>query len=351
MNKEQTSNTIAIDVMGSDKGPEEIIAGVALAINENINFEKIILVGNEDLINEILEKENLKDNPKIEVLHAGEVITMEDKPLVALKTKKDSSMIRAIECVKFGSADAILSCGNTGALMACGTLRLRPMSCIERPALASIMPRGDGSCFVMLDVGANPEAKPNHLFYNAILGANFAKMALGIENPKVGLLTIGTEEGKGNATILKAHKMLKECSCVVNYTGQIEGYDLFDSKVDVVVCDGSTGNILLKSLESAVSMIKDVLKEELTSSFFRKLGAFISRGAFKSLKTKLSPERYGGAPLLGLNKLVLKAHGSSTRNHIVGAMKIANSCVEKNMNHRISKQINESTQILENITQ
>jgi len=317
-----SGNTLAVDAMGGDHGPAEVVAGVRLALRREHSATRIILVGDRPTLERLLDDEGLRGDDRIEIVHASEVIGMDEKPVVALKRKKDSSMARAIELVKEGRAHAILSQGNTGALMAGGTLRLRPMEGINRPALASVIP-SRGHRFVLIDAGANPDGEPLHLLHNALLGKQYAHCALGIKTPRVGLLTIGTEEGKGSEKILQTHELLKSASGVLNYCGPVEGFQLFRNEVDVVVCDGFTGNILLKALESCFDMLKSFLKEELMMNPVRQTGAFLSQGAFNAIRRELNPESLGGAPLLGLNRLVIKSHGSSTRGYIAGAIRIA----------------------------
>lgn len=325
---------IAIDVMGSDRGPSEIIEGCLLALQENKDLVGLTLVGRKEVIQQILKDRMVASNPKLSICPATEVIGMDEKPLISLRQKKDSSMVRAVELVQNHQASAVLSCGNTGSLMAGGTLKIRPMIGIERPALATVIPTRK-SHFILLDVGANPEPAPHHLMHNAILGYHYASVALQLKNPRVGLLTIGTEEGKGTELILEAHSQLKKMGSLINYVGLIEGFQLFDSVVDVVVCDGFVGNILLKTCESLFFHLKDYLKEELTQNWIRKAGAFLSQKAFTTMKQQLSPEQYGGAPLLGLKNAVLKAHGSSNRYAIQGAIRIAHQLVQYDMHEQV----------------
>src|SRR5690606_15812673 len=267
----------------------------------------------------------------ISILHASEVIAMGDKPLQAIKRKKDSSMVRAIELVKSGQANVVLSCGNTGSLMAGGTIKLRTLEGVDRPALATVIPN-QKKHFILIDAGANPEARPEHLVHNAILGSIYCRIALGVESPRVGLLTIGTEEGKGNELTHLTHELLKRIRPMINYTGPIEGCHVFEYQVYVVVCDGFVGNILLKTCESLFHTLKGYLKDELTRTPVRKLGALLAMGAFKEMKAQLNPDTYGGAPLLGLKGNVLKAHGSSNRIAIMNAIRIGNEMVTHHMN-------------------
>jgi len=320
--------------MGGDLGPAETVAAVKLALHQYHRLNPIILVGNETVLNPLLAQANLERGPRLSVVHAPDVITMEDKPMVALKRKKDSSMVRAIELVKNGEASGVVSCGNTGALMAGGTLRLRTIEGIARPALAAIVPR-EGGHLVLIDAGANPDARPEHLLHNAILGSHYCRVMLGIPNPRVGLMTIGTEEGKGNALSTETHGLLGRIGDVINYAGPIEGFHVFIEHVDVVVCDGFVGNIMLKSWESLVKFFSGVLREELRANPMRAAGAWLSAGAFRALKDRINPERYAGAPLLGLRGNILKAHGSSNRHAIRSAIVAADRIIKAELNRHI----------------
>ena len=332
------SGRIAVDAMGGDLGTAEVVAAVKLALHQYPALNPITLVGHEAELNPLIALAGLAQEQRLSVFHASEVVTMDDKPLNALKKKKDSSMVRAIELVKNREAGVVVSCGNTGALMAGGTLRLRTMEGVARPALAAICPR-QGGHFVLIDAGANPEAKAEHLVHNAIMGSHYCRVMLGIKSPRVGLMTIGTEEGKGNALITETHDLLRRVGDVVNYAGPIEGFHVFAEHVDVVVCDGFVGNIMLKSWESLVKFFSSMLKEELQANPMRATGALLSKGAFNALKERINPERYGGAPLLGLNGHILKAHGSSTRYAIKNAIRAANEIIKADLNHQIEADV------------
>jgi len=328
------TGSIAVDAMGGDLGPAEVVAAVKLALHRHHRLNPIILVGDERLLNPLLAHAGLERSRRLSVVHAPEVITMDDKPMVALKRKKDSSMVRAIELVKNGEASGVVSCGNTGALMAGGTLRLRTIEGIARPALAAIVPR-EGGHLVLIDAGANPDARPEHLVHNAILGSHYCRVMLGIPNPRVGLMTIGTEEGKGNALSTETHGLLGRVGDIINYAGPIEGFHVFIEHVDVVVCDGFVGNIMLKSWESLVKFFSGVLREELRANPLRAAGAWLSKGAFNALKERINPERYAGAPLLGLRGNILKAHGSSSRHAIESAIVAADEIIKAELNRHI----------------
>jgi glycerol-3-phosphate acyltransferase PlsX len=336
---------IAVDAMGGDLGPAEFVAGVKLALHEYPHLNPITLVGDEAILNPLMAEAGLERSARLTVHHASEVITMDDKPLNALKKKKDSSMVRAIELVKSGDASVVVSCGNTGALMAGGTLRLRPMDGIARPALAAIVPR-QGGHFVLIDAGANPEAKAEHLVHNAILGSHYCRVMLGVKRPRIGLMNIGTEEGKGNALITETNEALRKMGDLINYAGPIEGFHVFAEHVDVVVCDGFVGNIMLKSWESLVKFFSTMLKEELQANPMRFAGALLSKGAFHAFKERINPERYGGAPLLGLNGNILKAHGSSNRRALRSAIRAASEMIKADMNQHIETDIARANALL-----
>lgn len=345
VNTSGEAGRIAVDAMGGDLGPAEVVEAVRLAVTRTEGLNPITLVGDEAVLLPLLAKAGLHDRHLVSVHHASEVITMDDKPLAGLKKKKDSSMVRAIELVKDGKARVVVSCGNTGALMAGGTIKLRTMDGIARPALAAIVPR-EGGHFVLIDAGANPEAKPEHLLHNAILGSHYARVMLNIARPRVGLMTIGTEEGKGNALITETHELLKRAGDIINYAGPIEGFQVFAEHVDVVVCDGFVGNIMLKSWESLVKFFTTMLKEELKANPMRTAGAILSKGAFSALKERVNPERYGGAPLLGVRGNILKAHGSSNRHAIRSAILAANAIIKADLNHRIEPDIARANALL-----
>jgi len=334
--------TIAVDTMGGDLGPSEFIRGLLYATEElklDCNFT---LVGKARLLERLLEASKVRVDPeRIRIHDASQVIGMEEKPIQALKKNKDSSMVKAIALVKDGKAEAMVSCGNTGALMAGGTLRLRPLEGVDRPALGIIIPSRKKP-YVLIDVGANPESNPKNLLQNAVLGSNYAKAALGIANPRVSLLTIGTEEGKGNSLINTTHTMLQKIDGVINYTGPIEGFQIFNGDVDVIVCDGFVGNVVLKSSEAVFSFVGSTIKEELLRNVKRMIGAALSKSAFRDMKGRLSPDQHAGAPLLGIKGNILKTHGSANFTAIANALRIASQIVKHDMLDSIQSDINEA---------
>ncbi len=322
---------IALDAMGGDLGPEEIVRGAALFLRNHPGAADISLVGDEAVLRPLLRPAGLEDNPRFNLVHASEVIGMDEKPIQSLKHKKDASLVRAIGQVKEGACDAALSCGNTGSLMACGILTLRTMEGVERPALGSFMPDRQRG-FILLDIGANHTAKPEHLVHYAILGGHYARIVLGLPAPRVGLLSIGTEESKGNELILETHQMLKNTGDLIRYEGLIEGFQVFDNAVDVIICDGFVGNVIIKTCKSLYRMMQSALSSGLKKNPLRMGGALLARGAFSDLKKQLNPDQFGAAPLLGLRGNVFKAHGSSNRHAISHGLRIASEIVVHEMN-------------------
>jgi glycerol-3-phosphate acyltransferase PlsX len=267
---------------------------------------------------------------RVQIVHASEVMTMEDKPTAALRKKKDSSMARAIELVADGQADAIISLGNTGCILAVATFKLRNLPGVERAGIATVIPAPDNE-FVLLDAGANAECKPMHLLQYAVMGSVYSRDILGYKKPRVGLLSNGTEESKGTELTREAYKLCQQVD--LNFIGYVEGHDLFDNKVDVVVCDGFVGNIVLKTCESLATGMIGMLKKELNSNPKRQLGAYLAGNALRAIKRRMDPEAYGGAPLLGLNGVVMKAHGSAKEKSIVSALRVTT----ENLQHHINK--------------
>lgn len=336
METETHSTRIAVDCMGGDKGPAEVVAAVALALKEMGEDDRVFLVGQSEVLTSLVEAAGIAGDPRIEIRHAPEVIGMEDKPMQAMKSKKNSSMILAFEMLKAGEADAVVSTGNTKVLVGAGTLKVRLMPGVQRPALSAIMPRKNGYS-VIVDVGANPETTPEQLIHNTVLGALYSIAILGTEKPKVGLLTVGTEEGKGGDRINKANaylKVLNDRFDWFDYVGPVEGFDVFQSDVDVIVTDGFTGNVLIKTIESLVYMVKDMVSEKVKRNPFYLAAGLVLAPMLKRLKGRLRPERFGGAPLLGLAGLVFKAHGSSNKYGTRAAIMMAHNACSKDLNKK-----------------
>jgi glycerol-3-phosphate acyltransferase PlsX len=325
---------IAVDVMGGDHGCAVAIAGVKQALAADPSITRLFLVGRESDIQAAREQTGLADS-RAEIIHASEVLTMEDKPLEGIRKKKDSSMVRAIELVREGKADAIISAGNTGALVA-GSMKLRRLDGVERPAIACRMPSRTGD-FVLLDAGANAVCEPRHLAQFAVMGCIYAQEILGQARPRVGVLSNGSEETKGNDLTREAARLCTQLD--LNFLGYVEGFDLFSDSVDVVVCDGFVGNIVLKAAEGLSRAIGHILKTEIKASPIRQFGARLAKGAFNGLKRRVDPEVYGGAAILGLNGVVIKAHGSSRERAIANAIRVAAEEINHDVNQIISRQI------------
>ena len=325
---------IAVDVMGGDHGCGVVIEGVKQALEADKSIAALYLVGNETEINAARKRSQLSDS-RVQILHASEVLTMDDKPLEGIRKKKDSSMVRAIELVREGKADAVISPGNTGALVA-GSMKLRRLDGVKRPAIAARMPSRTQD-FVLLDAGANDVCEALHLAQFAVMGNIYAKALLGIAKPRVGILSNGSEETKGNDLTREAAKLCRELD--LNFIGYVEGFDLFNDAVDVVVTDGFTGNIVLKTAESLGYAIGSILKAELKASPIRKLGAMLAKGGLMKMKKRMDPEVYGGAVLLGLNGTVIKAHGSSRERSIANAVRVATEEISHGVNQLVSQQI------------
>ncbi|MFO7724478.1 MAG: phosphate acyltransferase PlsX [Oceanipulchritudo sp.] len=338
MTNQDVTQAIAVDAMGSDMGPDEVVAGVALALKNGWVPDKVIIVGQEQVIEEAIRKNGLEADPRAGSFAASEVIEMNEKPVQSLRAKKDSSLVRTVELVKIGTCAAAVSCGNTGSLMACATLKLRPVEGVSKPALASVWPSLKHK-FIVLDVGANPQCRPENLLHYAILGHQYARDALSIEKPRIGILSIGTEEGKGTDLTDRAHQLLKGLGDQIHYIGLVEGFQLFNNEVDVVVTDGFTGNVILKTCESLWQMLKGLIGEEIRRNPLRMAGALLLRGGLKNARNRLDPKKHGGAPLLGLRGTVLKAHGSSNREAIANAIRIAGVAIRHDLSGHTLKAI------------
>lgn len=326
---------IAIDAMGGDHAPGLIVQGALEAAKEWPDVQ-LVLVGDKAAIEPLL-KEGLPAN--VTLHQADEVIGTDDEPVRAVRRKKGSSMVVAGQLVKDKEVDAMLSAGNTGALMTTGLLVVGRMEGIERPALAPILPTMVGSSGVLsLDMGANMDAKPEHLLQYAIMGSIYRAKVHGVQNPRVGLLNVGSEAKKGNELTKAAYELLEDAP--VQFVGNVESRDVFDGKCDVLVCDGFAGNILLKAMEGTAGAIFSTLKEAFGSSILTKLAAAVMLPKLKTLKQKLDYKEHGGAPLLGLNGLVIKCHGSSDAYAVKNAVRQARIALQANLTESISAEIN-----------
>lgn len=322
---------IAIDAMGGDHAPKEIVEGVFQAV-EDFKDVEFLLYGDE-----VKMAPYLKQHERVQVIHCSEVIEGTDEPVRAVRRKKDASMVRMAQAVADGEADACVSAGNTGALMAAGLFIVHRIDGIDRPALATTLPTLDGAGFDMLDLGANADAKPENILQYAIMGSIYAKQVRGIEKPIVGLLNIGTEDKKGNDLTKQAFKLLKEQNDI-NFIGNVEARELLNHAADVVVTDGFTGNMVLKTIEGVAGNIFAMLKEEFLSSTKTKVAAMMMKNNLKNLKTKMDYSEYGGAPLFGLKAPVIKAHGSSKAQAIYSAIRQTHIMVE----HRVCQTIDQT---------
>jgi len=322
--------------MGGDFAPLETVAGSVRAARELDPLTKLYLRGDRAAV----EAELRKHGPvpaKIEVRHATETVGMDEHPALAIRKKKDSSIGRAVDMVKAGEADAMMSAGNTGAVVVAATLKLRTLEGVDRPAIAAVMPTVSGRPCVVLDVGANVDSSAARLAEFAAMGAVYSRIILGRENPVVGLLSIGGEDIKGNDTTKEAFSMLE--SGPLNFRGNVEGHDLFEGATDVAVCDGFVGNVVLKTAESVARAIGHWMKIEFKASPARMFGALMLTGALRSMKKRMDPDMYGGAPLLGVNGVCIITHGASRSNAIFHAIRVASESVYHHLNAAIVEEL------------
>jgi glycerol-3-phosphate acyltransferase PlsX len=325
---------IAIDAMGGDVGPEVMLAGAARAWRRRQDLSFILFGDEAKLRSELAKHEALR--AVCDIAHAEDVITAEDKPSQAIRRAKTTSMGLAIAAVKAGDAQAAVSGGNTGALMAMSKLALRTMPGIDRPALAALLPTLGANDLVMLDLGANTECDPRNLVQFAVLGAAYARVVLELPKPRVQLLNIGTEELKGTDDLKEAAAILRDADYLgMRFEGFIEGDKLSRGDVDVVVTDGFSGNIALKSLEGTARFVTDLLRRAFQSSVRSKIGFLISRPATELLKHHLDPNNHNGAVFLGLNGLVVKSHGSATEKGVANAIRVAARMVREDLTRKI----------------
>ncbi|CCH48848.1 phosphate acyltransferase PlsX [Pseudodesulfovibrio piezophilus] len=329
-NDAQMAPRIAVDAMGGDFGPHIVVPAAVEAAREGI---AIILVGDEDRINAELADLSI-DGLDVSVVSATQVVEMDDKPADALRRKRDSSIQVACRLVKSGDADGVVSAGNSGATVACGMFVLGRIKGVLRPALAGIMPT-EKKPVVLLDVGANVDSKPQHLLQFGLMADVLARHVLEMDNPSVGILSIGEEEGKGNAAVREAFDLLR--SSKLRFIGNVEGRDIFTGDVDVVVCDGFVGNVALKLSEGLAKSMGRILKRELTSSWLSKLGAMLSLGAFKRFQKVVDYAEYGGAPLLGLKGDVIVAHGKSNELAMINCIRMAATSVRNKAHEHLAK--------------
>ncbi|MFK2824962.1 phosphate acyltransferase PlsX [Bacillus sp. B190/17] len=324
---------IAVDAMGGDHAPKEIILGTNQALAEIQDLE-VLIFGDENKI-----APHIIPNSRVKVIHTEEVILGTDEPVRAVRRKKSASMVMMAQAVADGEADACVSAGNTGALMAAGLFIVGRIDGIQRPALAPTLPTVDGKGFVMLDLGANVDAKAEHLLQYAMMGSIYAEKVRGMARPRVGLLNIGTEEKKGNDLTKEAFQLLSRQKDI-HFVGNVESRDLLNGAADVVVTDGFTGNMVLKAIEGTALSVFSMLKSALTSSLKAKIGAGLLKSELYQLKDKMDYTEYGGAGLFGLKAPVVKAHGSSNANAFYNALKQAYTMAEANVPLKIAEAAN-----------
>lgn len=324
---------IALDSMGGDHGPEELIDGALLAVKET--DLRVTLVGNQQVLQAYLDRLRTAgpELSRIQIVHAAEVVEMGESPVDAIRRKKDASVLVAFELVRQGQADAAVSAGNSGATMAAAVRKLGRMEHVSRPGIASIFPTLKKPV-VMMDVGANVDCRPQHLFQFAVMASAFSHI-FDIERPRIGILSIGEEVGKGNTLVKETYARLAAASSL-NFVGNVEGRDVFQGDVDVIVCDGFVGNICLKLSEGLAGAAMQMLKDEIMKSTAAKIGYLLARPAFRAFAKRVDYAEYGGAPLLGVNGIGIICHGKSSAEAIKNAILEAAKMVEKQVNQKIA---------------
>jgi glycerol-3-phosphate acyltransferase PlsX len=326
--------TIALDAMGSDSAPRPEVEGAILASRE---FEvRVLLIGQPPALKTELARHS-KRGAEIEIVPASEVIAMGDPPLQAYRKKKDSSMHVAARLVKSGDAAAMVTAGNTGAAMATARFLLGMLPSVDRPALAAPFPTARGGTSVLLDVGANVDSRPAHLVQFAVMGENYYRTIFGTKKPRIGLLSIGEEESKGNELVRETFARLKKTP--LNFVGNVEGKEIFAGDVDVIVCDGFIGNVALKISEGVAQHIGGMLKKALNSTLSAQVGAMFSRSAFQEFKRQIDYSEYGGAPLLGVRGVTVIGHGRSNANAVKNAIRVATELVRSKVGEKIEEEL------------
>lgn len=326
---------VAVDAMGGDNAPAEIVKGAVEAINGDKRV-KVFLVGREPAIREELNKYTYKEE-QLEIVHAEEIIEMAEPPVMAIRKKKDSSIVKAMYMVKDGSCDALVSAGSTGAVLVGGQIIVGRIKGVERPPLAPLIPTADGVS-LLLDCGANVDARPSHLVQFAKMGSVYMENVMGVKNPRVGIVNIGAEEEKGNALVKETYPLLKNCPDI-NFVGSVEARDIPAGAVDIVVCEAFVGNVILKMYEGVGGILIQKIKGGMMSSFRSKLGALLVKPALKKTLKSFDLEEYGGAPLLGLNGLVVKTHGSSKAIEIKNSILQCIAFKEQKINEKIKEKV------------
>lgn len=329
---------LALDAMGGDDAPSINIDGAKLALQKISSLEKLYLVGDESALKSACDSTGIGADPRLEIVHAEEVVSMEESGLVAVRQKKKSSMSISVDLVKNGTCDAVLSAGNTGAAVAASTIKLRLLEGVERAGIISPLPSQHGYVLVS-DTGANPDAKPSHLVGYAVMSALMSKYVYNRPQPNVAVMSNGTEDCKGSTFSLEAYRILKQLSnkglLPFRFQGNCEGHDLFETDLDVAVTDGFTGNILLKSVEATAKAFSHWLKAGIMESFMAKMGALLMKPVFKKLGKRMSADAIGGCPLMGVRGVSIIAHGSANGIAILNACRMADSMCSNNINEHI----------------
>ncbi len=320
--------------MGTDLAPQPEVEGAILAARER--HAEVLLVGPQELLKRQLARREAR-GLSLEVVHASEAVTMEDGAAKAFRRKRDSSIRVAARLVREGKADGLISAGNTGAVMTTVKIVLGALEGVDRPALAAVFPTSEGRAAVLLDVGANVDCRPHHLEQFAVMGEVYYRVIFGVEEPRVGLLSIGEEEHKGNDLTREAFLRLKELP--VKFVGNVEGRDLYNGRVEVIVCDGFIGNVALKISEGLIEAVSSLLKEALSSTLSSKVGYVLSRKAFQHFKKRVDYSEYGGAPLLGVRGVCIICHGGSNPNAIKNAIRVAAEFAEGRVNEKIEREL------------
>ncbi len=338
---------IGIDAMGGDNAPESVLNGIEHAFENGLKDE-IYLYGDENFLQKLLFNK-IEKFKNLKIIHCTEIIENDDKPVVSIRKKKDSTIVRACNDLKSGKINAFLSAGNTGAILAAGTLIAGRIKGIKRPALTTVFPTEKGFS-VLCDVGANAECTSENIHHFALMGMLYAQEIIDIENPKLALLNIGSEETKGNDLYINTHKILKE-NKNINFIGNIESRDLLKGYADVIVCDGFTGNIALKLLEGVSSSLMSMIKEAIMSSTISKIGGALIKNSLKEMKAKTNPSTFGGAPLLGTKFPVIKAHGSSDSIAIMNAIFYASKYANSNLIKKLEKAVENTIKCSSEVSQ
>jgi glycerol-3-phosphate acyltransferase PlsX len=328
-------SVIALDAMGSDRAPKPEIEGAIQAARHH--GVHVILVGPEEMLRAELARYSAAADLPIQIVHASEVITMDDKAVQAVRAKRDSTMRVGLRLVREGRALGFVTAGNTGAAMATAKMVLGAIPGVDRPALAAVFPTAIGTAAELLDVGANVDCKPHNLEQFAVMGEIYYRSMFGTRRPRVGLLSIGEEETKGNELTREAFQLLKQLP--INFMGNVEGRDLYNGKVDVIVADGFVGNVALKISEGVAHLVRNTLKESLRATITRQVGALLSRSAFADFKKRLDHTEYGGAPLLGIKGVCFITHGSSNANAIKNALRVSAEFAERSINVEIEREL------------